>query len=140
VDSETNRLVPQKTGEVWTAVTYYAKYTALETDLTITTRSTSSFDAPQTFLFRIRGKKGTETEGIDLVVTIVGNGSTTVTKLPTGDYTVIEMTDWSWRYEQGNAEREIKLEYNDGSTELVFDNSRENGKWLDGNAVKDNRF
>lgn len=140
VNPQTNRLVPQKSGTVWTAVTYYAKIVALETDLTITTRSTASADTDQAFVFRIQGKAGTETAGVDLTVTVMGNGSVTVTKLPTGDYTVTELTDWSWRYENGTAQREITLTYNDGANEMVFDNSRENGKWLDGNAVKDNRF
>lgn len=134
------RLSPQKTGSIWTAATYYAKFTALETDLTITTKSTAAIDADQVFLFRIKGKDGTDTAGIDLTVTVVGNGSVTVTKLPTGDYTVTELTDWSWRYENGTAQREITLEYTEDTNELVYDNNRPNGKWLDGNAVRDNRF
>jgi hypothetical protein len=36
--------------------------------------------------------------------------------------------------------REVTLEYNDGSNRIVYDNSRESGKWLDGNAVVDNLF
>ena len=140
VNSETRRIVPQKDGNVWNGATYYAKFAALETDLTITTQSTSSSDANQVFLFRIQGKTGTKTEGIDLTVTVVGNNSVTVTKLPTGDYTVTELTDWSWRYENSTARRDLTLEYNNGTNQLIFDNRRENGMWLDGNAVKDNRF
>lgn len=140
VDSQTNRLVPERAGNTWEAVIYYAKFASLETDLTITTKSTLPSDANQTFLFHIKGKEGTETEGIDLTVAIVGNSSLTVTKLPTGEYTVTELTEWSWRYENDEAQREISLEYNGGSNELVYDNSRENGKWLDGNDVKNNQF
>ena len=97
-------------------------------------------DTNQAFLFHIQGKAGTETEGIDLTVTVIGNGSTTITGLPTGEYTVTELTDWSWRYENDTAQREITLEYNNGSNELIYDNTRTHGKWLDGNAVKDNLY
>ena len=140
VDRTTGAMIPRKQGSVWTAATYYAKFTALETDLTLTTRSTAAIDANQAFLFRIRGKAGTDTGEIDLTVTVVGNGSTTVTGLPTGDYTVTELTDWSWRYENDTAQREITLEYNNRANELIYDNSRQHDKWLDGNAVSDNRF
>lgn len=135
-----NKLVPQKTGQAWSDATYYAKFEALETDLTITTKSTDPIDANQVFIFNIKGKEGTDTEGVDLTVTVVGNGSVTIEKLKTGEYTVTELTDWSWRYENDEAQREITLEYTGGTNEIIFDNSRENGKWLDGNAVKDNRF
>lgn len=137
VDSE-NRLKPQKSGSVWTDATYYAKFATLETELTITTKSTA--DSDQVFIFRIQGKVGTETAGIDLTVTVVGDSSVTITKLPTGGYTVTEQTDWSWRYENTDAAREVNLTYNNGTNEIVYDNSRENGKWLDGNAAKNNQF
>ena len=140
VDRESGLLIPQKVGDVWYATTYYAKFAALETDLIITTRATATIDADQVFIFHIQGKPGTETAGVDLIVTVVGNDSVTITKLPTGIYTVTELADWSWRYENATASREINLTYNDGYTEIIFDNSRENGKWLDGNAVKDNLF
>lgn len=140
VDSETNLLKPQKSGDVWWDATYYAKFAALETDLTIKTESTSPIDENQVFIFNIMGKENTETENVNLTVTVVGNGSVTITKLPVGQYTVTELNDWSWRYENSDAQREINLGYNNGSNEIVFDNNRESGKWLDGNAVKDNKF
>lgn len=140
VDAQTNRIRPQRTGDVWTDATYYAKIAALETELTLTTKSTAAIDADQVFIFHIKGKEGTDTADIDLKVTVIGNSSTTITGLPTGEYTVTELTDWSWRYENDTAQRQITLEYNENGTELIFDNSREEGKWLDGNAVKDNLF
>ena len=137
VDSD-NLLKPQKTADVWKSVTYYAKIETLETELTITTKFT--VDADQVFIFRVQGKSGTETAGIDLTLTVVGDNSVTVTKLPVGNYTVSELTDWSWRYENTSAVREVNLAYNDGKNEIVYENSRENPKWLDGNAAKDNQF
>jgi hypothetical protein len=140
VNEETNRFVPQKTSAVWESVTYYAKIIALETDLTITTKSTSSFDENQSFIFNIKGKEGTDTADIDLNIVIVGNDSVTVTKLPTGEYTITLISDWSWRYENSTAKRDIVLEYHEGSNEIIYDNSRENGKWLDGYAVNSRFF
>ena len=57
-------------------------------------------------------------------------------------YAVTEVTDWSWRYKTADGtansiEHEIKPK--DG---FVFDftNSRENGKWLGGDAYSKNVF
>lgn len=135
-----NLLKPKRTAEIWVSATYYAKFVALKTDLTITTESTASVDADQVFIFRIQGKAGTETAGVDLTVTIAGNNSVTITELPTGSYTVTELTDWSWRYENDDAKREVDLTYNSGANHILYDNSRENGSWLDGNATQDNKF
>jgi len=138
VDSE-NLLKPQKNGAVWTAATYYAKFVALDTELTIKTIS-EKVDADQVFIFTIKGKTDTETAEINLTVTVVGNGSVTIADLPVGHYTISELTDWSWRYENEEAKREVELTYNDGSNEIVYNNTRENGKWLDGNDLNDNKF
>jgi uncharacterized repeat protein (TIGR02543 family) len=140
VDSNTGLIDPQKIGNVWYDTTYYAKFAALETDLTIMTASTSPFDENQVFVFTIKGKENTDTEGVDLTVLVVGNSSVTITKLPVGMYTITEETDWSWRYENSEAQREIELTYNDGYNQIIFDNSRDNGKWLDGNAFANNQF
>ena len=69
------------------------------------------------------------------ILAYVGDDSVTVTKLPVGSYTVTELTDLSCRYENAEAERKVDLIYSD-SNEIIFDNSRENGKWLDGNTTK----
>ena len=140
VNEQNNQLVPQKQMDIWVPTTYYAKFAAENTELTITTKSTAQIDSNQAFIFNVIGKSGTDTEGVNLTVTVIGNSSVTITKLPVGEYTVTEITDWSWRYENSSAQREVTLEFNDGANELVFDNSRPNGKWLDGNAVKNNKF
>lgn len=140
INSQTNRLSPQKTASVWSSSTYYAKFAALETDLTITTRGTFSVDANQAYVFRIKGTAGTDTEKIDLTVTVIGNDSVTITKLPTGNYTVTELNNWSWRYAVGQAQINLALDYNDGANALIFEHNRISDKWLDGNAVKNNLF
>jgi len=111
----------------------------LDTELTIKTIS-EKVDADQVFIFTIKGKTDTETAEINLTVTVVGNGSVTIADLPVGHYTISELTDWSWRYENEEAKREVELTYNDGSNEIVYNNTRENGKWLDGNDLNDNKF
>jgi len=141
VNSDTNRLTPTKSEDsVWKAVTYYAKFNAKETELTIKTVSTAENDENQAFVFRVTGKKDTDTAGIDLTVTIVGNGEATITKLPVGEYTVVELTDWSWRYENQTATRELTLEYSATGNVVEYDNSRQHEKWLDGNDVVLNAY
>ena len=132
-------LRPQKTAGIWQSTTYYAKFVPMETELIITTTSTAEADSDQVFIFRIDGKAGTETENIHLTVTVAGNNSAIITKLPVGSYTITELTDWSWRYENAAAEREVELIFS-AANEIIYDNSRENGKWLDGNTVLDNQF
>lgn len=141
IDSDSNRLTPIKSEDsVWKAVTYYAKFNAKETELTIKTVSTAENDENQAFVFRITGKQDTDTAGIDLTVSIVGNGEATITKLPVGEYTVVELTDWSWRYENQAAKRELTLEYSTTGNVVEYDNSRQQEKWLDGNDVVLNAY
>lgn len=140
VNASTNRLTPQKTGDVWQPMTFYAKFIALETDLTIRNQFVDPQDAPQAFVFRIMGTAGTPTEDIDLTVSIVGSGDVTVTKLPTGQYTVMEASGWAWRYETADSERTLNLEYSENGTTLVFAHTREGLTWLDGNAANTNVF
>lgn len=140
INPTTNYLDPEKTASVWSNLTFYAKFATLETDLTITTRGSVSADPNQTFIFRIKGTAGTDTANIDLTVAVIGNSSVTVAKLPTGNYTVTELSDWSWRYAVGQKEVNLALEYNDGANQLIFEHNRINTKWLDGNTVKNNLF
>ena len=86
------------------------------------------------------GKAGTETADVDLTVAITGNNSVTITKLPTGQYTVTELTSWAWRYDTAESVKELTLEYRENGESIVFETSRQNGKWLDGNAANTNLF
>lgn len=140
LNSETNMLTPQKRGTIWTDTTYYAKFIALETDLTIETVNSQSVDQNQAYIFRIVGKKDTDTQNVDVTVSIIGNDSVTIEKLPTGEYTITELTGWSWRYSCADSKRDIMLEYNENGSTLTFSQERKNPYWLDGNAVKDNVF
>lgn len=135
-----NSFVPVQQNGVWKNATYYAKFDAKTTNLTISTNSVKEADKNQAFIFTVTGKKGTETENINLTVAITGNGSVTITDLPIGDYTVTNHTEWSWRFGEETRYTQIKLEYHGGSNQLVYTMSRTNNKWLDDNNGVNNVF
>ena len=110
------------------------------TTLTIQKQGCEDIDENQTFLFHVKGSpKDPNTKDIDLTVTVHGNGQTTVTDLPVGDYTVTEETEWSWRYTpDGGADRTFKAAI--GGTNLIYQNSRTQTQWLDGDNYSVNHF
>lgn len=113
-------------------ITFY--YKEKPVDLTITKTGVDKIDENQSFIFHVTGSSG-----IDLTVTIVGNGSITIKDLPHGTYTITEETDWSWRYTPDKSSQTIKLPQ-DGNN-VVFKNSRNDiNKWLNGNAHIKNIF
>lgn len=131
-------ITPQKNGDIYQPATYYASFVKNNTDLTITKTGAQEIDEYQTFLFRIKGTDG-NTEGIDLTVTVCGNGSVKITELPVGEYTVTELTDWSWRYQPEKAEVQITLDAAGGNV-LKFINSRTQQYWLGGDGYSRNNF
>ena len=101
-------------------------------DLTII-KSGYNIDPDQTFIFTVKN----EETGFSMQVVIKGTGSTTITNLPAGTYTVTEDTSWSWRYEPVSGGTQT------GSPEnptVVFSNQRDDETWLDGNAYCENVF
>ena len=110
------------------------------TTLTIQKQGCEDIDENQAFLFHVKGSPADpNTKDIDLTVTVHGNGQTTVTDLPVGDYTVSEETGWSWRYTpDGGADRTFKAAI--GGTNLVYQNSRIQTQWLDGDNYSVNHF
>lgn len=106
--------------------------------LTIQKSGWDTVDENQTFLFHIKGTDE-NTKGIDLTVTVHGNGKTTITDLPVGSYTVTEKSNWSWRYTpSGNESQNITI--GAGGAVLPFVNNRTDGKWLSGDSFKINHF
>lgn len=110
------------------------------TTLTIQKLGCEDIDENQTFLFHVKGSPtDPNTKDIDLTVTVHGNGQTTVTDLPVGEYTVTEETGWSWRYTPGGgADRTFKAGI--GGTNLIYQNSRTQTQWLDGDNYSVNHF
>lgn len=109
------------------------------TTLTIQKSGAQEIDENQTFLFHVVGTDG-NTKDIDLTVTVHGNGKTTIAELPVGEYTVTELTDWSWRYQPKNGEQTITLDPDGEKNVLTFENERKDGQWLSGDAYNTNLY
>lgn len=110
------------------------------TTLTLEKQGWQEIDEKQTFLFHVKGSpKDPNTKDVDLTVTIHGNGKTTVTDLPVGDYIITEETGWSWRYTpQSGAERKVTVGV--GGLTVQYQNSRTQTQWLDGDNYSVNHF
>ena len=106
---------------------------------TITTAGASSADEGQVFIYRIRGTSE-NVKDIDLTVTVTGNDSITISDLEIGDYTVTELTDWSFRYDVVNAEKSISLAVDGNKNVVSFGHVRAFTQWLDGNHSITNIF
>lgn len=104
-------------------------------DLTITKNVVSNLvDENQSFIFRVTGP-----DDFSMDVTIVGSGSTTLTDLPVGTYTIEELKDWSWRYEPTVDTLEVTAkDVKDGQAKVSFTNTRKENKWLSGDCYAEN--
>lgn len=122
-----NMLVPIRSGLSETeANRFYAKFTPKAADLTI---KVTNADSTQVFVFKIENNDTGET----LVVTVLGNGTVTISNLLLAEYTVYQLNDeWSWRY----------VEYNNvvdhasagGTSIIVGEQLKANQQWLNGNS------
>ena len=135
---------------------YYALFEPVTDDLVITkvvstgtdqtdgSEAGSASAADDTFIFSVVGTPGTAGANIDLTVTLRGEGSVTVKALPLGEYTVTELTDWSWRYdtESGSVKTAVVTDSSDGSApaEVVFVNKPNGSTWLGGETSNENKF
>lgn len=141
VDQTTNQLIPKKenlgsSGDGYKAATYYAKFTPVPGtyELKLQVKDTTS-DKNQSFLFDVTGPNEFHKR-----VVIKGSGSVTIKGLKIGEYTVKEVTDWSWRYKPDSAAKQVTLEATGENNVVTFTNTRSNHKWLDGNAYSKNEF
>lgn len=114
-------------------------YDPNSTRLTITKSGVQNLDVNQTFLFHVVGSED-KTKGVDMTVTIHGNGQVTIVDLPVGSYTVTEQTDWSWRYNPRESSQTKVLSVNAAENIIEFVNDRTKIKWLDGDNYKLNLF
>lgn len=119
-----------------TSVTYYAVFQLLQQKLKIEIQGGQENEH---FLYKIVSEDGSE-----LIVSVRGGSSTTTLVLPAGDYTVTEISAWSWKYdveisvgdaniwtvdEQGNATTSVNT---DMEYVITFKHVRNSKKWLGG--------
>ena len=148
VDNNNSKLTPDKTAKIggteeapimaYEGATYYAKFEAAVGSLTITKQGCNeALDEDQSFVFVVTNLTTFEA----VTVTIKGNKSVTINDLPAGEYKVWEDKYWSWRYtpDGTNGQKTVKVE-GGKNTKVPFNNTRTNGKWLDGNAYKSNKW
>ena len=138
-----SKLTPDKTKNYGTAekpvmgyeaATYYAKFEYDVANLTITKQGCEDIDEGQSFIFDV-----TDPNGYSKRVVINGNGSVTIKGLKIGEYTVKEVTGWSWRYTPDSETKLITLKAT-GENSVTFANTRSSIKWLNGNAYSKNEF
>ncbi|WFF71667.1 hypothetical protein [Proteiniclasticum sp. QWL-01] len=95
-------------------------------------------DPEQKFLFQVTGTDA-KTAGIDLTVSLSGNSELLIKDLPKGNYTVRELTEWSWRYTPD--QQQIDVATNPRSTaEFSFRNQKTSDQWLSGDSWIRNIF
>ena len=134
-----NMLKPDKTKNYGTAespvmgyeaATYYAKFDYDVANLTINKTGCQDIDENQSFIFDV-----TSPNGYSKRVVIKGTDSVTITGLKVGEYTVTEVTSWSWRYSTtGGSQQRITLQGAQTNNAVSFTNNVSNSKWLSGNA------
>jgi len=118
----------------------------VQKDLTIK-KLGDGLDGNDTFLFRIQSN-GVDAIGrvIDLTVSISGSGSVTLPDLYCGNYTVTELTGWSWAYENTEGQARtvtVTTEKDVESHEVIFTNRAKTPaeyKWLHGEGHRNNLF
>lgn len=118
--------------------------TQVFTSLVIQKAGWEAIDPNQSFLFHVEG------EDVDLIVTVHGNGSVKINGLKVGnEYSVTELTDWSWRYVYTSYSTSLshesvtngaKVVLETDGNEITFTNTRNKNKWLDGDNWLDNLF
>ena len=95
-----------------------------------------------TFLFRVQGTD-TNNKHIDIIVSITDASPNVDTvllnKVPIGNYTVTELTEWSWEFTANTENRTVTVL--EGTTaEVSFTNTPNPSNWLNGETVNENQF
>ncbi|MBQ3138366.1 MAG: InlB B-repeat-containing protein [Ruminococcus sp.] len=123
-----NKITPKPENGILSQATYYAKVEPCS--LTITKKG--DVKANETFLFNVASTDGK----FDKVVSITGNNSTTIDYIPQGEYTITEISDWSWKY---NAIEAKSITITTDHT-VEFENSRNENKLLGDESNINNVF
>jgi Mg-chelatase subunit ChlD len=117
-----------------TEVGYTITNTQITPNLTITKTVTDEADCTRVFLFKVTG-----VNDFEQIICIVGNGSVTLRDMIFGEYTVTELTDWSYDYDiVGEASQDADL--TTGDKTVSFANKADDTNWLRAETYADNRF
>ncbi|MBQ3002250.1 MAG: hypothetical protein IJD82_00805, partial [Clostridia bacterium] len=138
-DLAKTHLKPQTLNTLLDEVVYYALFEPIYGGIEITKSGVETQDAvDHHFLFRVKGKD-TNNQHIDLIVSVLGNGTVSIENVPIGDYNVTELTDWSWDYECEDDTNEVVVT-EDQVSKTEFSNQTKNSNWLSGEAENENVF
>lgn len=135
---ENNKLTPKRADTdgdgifLYEGGVYYAKFDYNFTTMSITVQG--SLDEEQAFLFVVQGMAGTASAGVNITVAVKGNSTVTLHDVFVGEYTVTQVTDWSWRYEPDGETTRISVSPRNESNNVTFQQAKQSGKWLDGNG------
>lgn len=124
-----NKFVPDKSKLAPSPDTniFYAKFVPQFGSITINRINTENeANGEQAYVYKIIN----DSSGDAIYVTVSGSSSVTITDLLYGSYTVEQMNDWSWRY---NDEPQI-VELNSENSEVYFSDKAVKEQWLSGNS------
>lgn len=131
-----NKITPhaESPSQIIKAATYYAKVAPVTLTIKKTGNDISESDS---FLFSVKGTDEGN-ENIDIMISVKGTGSTTISYIPCGNYTVTELTDWSWKYEPNAETGDVTVTK---ASTVAFENTRNTDKkWLGNETCADNCF
>lgn len=138
VDND-GKLTPRAVDGYFEETTYYALFERNTADLTISTdfpvnNTYRQTDGSQTFIFRITGT-GTTNTHIQITIALHERESKTIADLPTGTYSVEELSSSGWRYNADASSKTVEVRPNQANG-VSFLETRAQTLWLDGNAAK----
>lgn len=134
--NERGSIVADQTAEVTITNTLHLLYgDLLITKTGIDNRDHSAdpngpYGEQQSTVYQITGTSNSGIE-LDMRVVIVGNSSKCIKNVPAGNYTVTELTDWSWRYTNTNNSANVTISGGQ-TTSTTFNNTRTQHLWLSG--------
>ena len=134
-------------GSKYNEIHLYVKW-ELGTELGILTIEATGGRPNERFLYHITGTAEDGTE-LDLTVSVKSGGSTSIL-VPLGEYTVTEISDWSWRYADGvptgddwvtdgktattTIEADSNSTYGGQEKTVTYSHARNNKNWLGGES------
>ncbi len=99
----------------------------------LTVSKAGAADDTDTFVFTVKNDSG-----LELKISMQGNGNQTISGLPVGHYTVAEVPSWSWRYTAGSESVNLSREHSNGT--VTVNNRVTNNRWLAGDSWAANLF